>query len=137
MLPLPDDRIAMSGERTRPRVSAGRTDSSVASWLRRLAATLFIEILSGSESENEKFAMTKASSVRAGLAIATACHAVALAKVGRFALLPTDAPASFGAGIPAPHPGGFAEFRNEIAGRRAIMNRRVEAMRDQLDLAVE
>jgi len=31
----------------------------------------------------------------------------------------------------------FAEFRNEVARRRAIMKRRVEAMRDQLGLAAE
>ncbi len=33
--------------------------------------------------------------------------------------------------------GGFAEFRNEVARRRAIMKRRVEAMREQLGLAAE
>ena len=32
---------------------------------------------------------------------------------------------------------GFAEFRNEVARRRAIMKQRVEAMRDQLGLAAE
>jgi TolB-like protein/lipopolysaccharide biosynthesis regulator YciM len=32
---------------------------------------------------------------------------------------------------------GFAEFRQEVARRRAIMKRRVEAMRDQLGLAAE
>ena len=31
----------------------------------------------------------------------------------------------------------FAEFRNEVARRRAVMKRRVEAMRDQLGLAAE
>ena len=31
----------------------------------------------------------------------------------------------------------FAEFRNEIARRRAIMKRGVEAMRDQLGLGAE
>ncbi|MBA2269951.1 MAG: tetratricopeptide repeat protein [Chthoniobacterales bacterium] len=33
--------------------------------------------------------------------------------------------------------GGFAEFRAEVARRRAIMKRRVEAMREQLGLAAE
>ena len=33
--------------------------------------------------------------------------------------------------------GGFAEFRKEVARRRAIMKRRVEAMREQLGLAAE
>ena len=32
---------------------------------------------------------------------------------------------------------GFAEFRQEVARRRAIMNRRVEAMREQLGLVAE
>ena len=32
---------------------------------------------------------------------------------------------------------GFAEFCEEIARRRAIMKRRVEAMREQLGLAAE
>jgi hypothetical protein len=32
---------------------------------------------------------------------------------------------------------GFAEFRQEVARRRAIMKRRVEAMREQLGLATE
>ena len=32
---------------------------------------------------------------------------------------------------------GFAEFRQEVARRRAIMKRRVEAMREQLGLAAE
>jgi len=32
---------------------------------------------------------------------------------------------------------GFAEFRQEIARRRAIMKQRVEAMRNQLGLAAE
>ena len=31
----------------------------------------------------------------------------------------------------------FAEFRNEVARRRAIMKRRVEAMREQLGIAAE
>jgi len=31
----------------------------------------------------------------------------------------------------------FAEFRQEVARRRAIMKRRMEAMRDQLGLAAE
>ena len=31
----------------------------------------------------------------------------------------------------------FAEFRNELARRRAIMKRRVQAMREQLGLAAE
>lgn len=31
----------------------------------------------------------------------------------------------------------FPEFRNEVARRRAVMNGRVEAMRDQLGLAAE
>jgi hypothetical protein len=34
-------------------------------------------------------------------------------------------------------PPEFAELRNEVARRRAIMKRRVEAMRDQLGLAAE
>ena len=32
---------------------------------------------------------------------------------------------------------GFGEFRNEAVRRRAVMKRRVEAMRDQLGLAAE
>ena len=32
---------------------------------------------------------------------------------------------------------GFAEFREEVARRRAIMKRRVEAMREQLGLTAE
>jgi hypothetical protein len=32
---------------------------------------------------------------------------------------------------------GFTEFRKEVARRRAIMKRRVEAMREQLSLAAE
>ena len=31
----------------------------------------------------------------------------------------------------------FAEFRNEVARQRAVLKRRAEAMRDQLDLAAE
>jgi hypothetical protein len=31
----------------------------------------------------------------------------------------------------------FAEFRNEVARRRAVLKRRVEAMRDQLGRAAE
>ena len=32
---------------------------------------------------------------------------------------------------------GFAEFRQELARRRAMMQRRVEAMREQLGLGAE
>ena len=35
------------------------------------------------------------------------------------------------------HTPEFVAFRNEVARRRAIMKRRVEAMREQLGLAAE
>ena len=89
--------------------------------------------------------MTRASSVRAGLAIATALLRRSLGEGGKIRLAANSESIRERAGRPRKLSGleslrdtpCFAEFRQEIARRRAIMKRRVEAMRDQLGLASE
>jgi len=124
MLTLPDDGLQCLG--------SGRRGDLVAA----PSPQHSIETLSGSESKSEKSAMRR----RHRSEPAGNCHRLprrSLGEGGKIRLAVNGRPRKLSGLNPVRDTPEFAKFLNEVARRRAIMKRRVEAMRDQLNLAAE